>query len=133
MICTAVGAYGIRPELRGLCNVSTAVCNAVWAAAYRVYAIRPYKWRKSKIDYLFHNIPKTTSDIRKTMSYAGKIISDIIKTTSDLFFAPCNILKNKSLQKQVVCDKIMIIRMLWKTRPTAFCLVWVNVTLFTPI
>ena len=42
--------------------------------------------------------PKTTSDIRKTMSYAGKIISDIIQITSDLFFAPCNPLKAKCLQ-----------------------------------
>ena len=44
------------------------------------------------------NTPKTTWDIGKTMSYAGKIISDIIQTTSDIIFAVCNTLKNKTLQ-----------------------------------
>ena len=33
----------------------------------------------------------STSDVRKTMSYVGKIISDIIQTTSDLFSPPANI------------------------------------------
>ena len=33
------------------------------------------------------------------MSYVGKIISDIIKTTSDIFFALCNVLKTKTIRK----------------------------------
>ena len=37
------------------------------------------------------------SDVVKTMSYVEKIISDIIQTTSDLFFAHCKRLENKSL------------------------------------
>ncbi|GEM_PF-1951252 len=41
------------------------------------------QWRKTKI-------AKTTSDVEKTMSYAGKIISDIIQTISDLFSAVAN-------------------------------------------
>ena len=36
--------------------------------------------------------------MEKTTSYAGKIMSDIIQTTSDLFLPTCNPLKNKSLQ-----------------------------------
>ncbi len=31
------------------------------------------------------------------MSYVGKIISDIIQTTSDIIFRLCNALENKSL------------------------------------
>ena len=48
MNCTSVGAYCIRPELRGLCNFVAAVCNAVYAVAYRAYAIRPYNYRYTK-------------------------------------------------------------------------------------
>ncbi len=33
----------------------------------------------------FANTAKTAWDIGKTMSYGGKIMSDIIQTTSDLF------------------------------------------------
>ena len=54
------------------------VCDAVYAVAYRAYAICPYKWRKT-------NTAKITFDVRKTMSDVEKIISDIIQTTSDLF------------------------------------------------
>ena len=37
------------------------------------------------------NGTKNISDIRKTMSYVEKITSDIIQTTSDLFFAVANL------------------------------------------
>ena len=57
---------------------------AVHAVAYRAYAIRPYKWRKTKVG-------KSTFDAGKTMSDVGKIMSDIIQTTSDLF-SPTTIL-----------------------------------------
>ena len=40
------------------------------------------------------------------MSYVEKIISDIIQTTSDLFFALCNTLKNRPLQElSSLCQK----------------------------
>ncbi len=39
-----------------------------------------------------------TWDIVFPTSYVGKIISDIIQTTSDLFSPICNALKNKTLQ-----------------------------------
>ena len=64
--------------------------NAVHALAYRAYAIRPYKWRKTQIGNSFSNIPKTTSDVGKTMSYVEKITSDIIQTTSDQIFVFAN-------------------------------------------
>ena len=67
------------------------LASAVHAAAYRAYAIRPYNFRKT-------NTAKTTFDVGKTVSYAGKIISDIIQTTSDIILADCNALKNKTLQ-----------------------------------
>ena len=65
--------------------------NAFQAVAYRAYAIRPYKWRKSKTARLSQNTPKIIFDVGKTMSYVEKIMSDIIQTTSDLFFAFANI------------------------------------------
>ncbi len=54
-------AYTQKCALR---NIASTVCNAVRAVAYRAYAIRPYKSRKT-------NTAKPTFD-------AGKIISDII-------------------------------------------------------
>ena len=36
------------------------------------------------------NIPKTTWDMGKTMSYVEKIMSDVIQTTSDLFLPIAN-------------------------------------------
>ena len=39
--CTAVGAYGIRPGLRGFRDVAAMVCGTVNAVVYRAYAIRP--------------------------------------------------------------------------------------------
>ena len=33
------------------------------------------------------------------MSYVGKTTSDVEKIISDMFFASCNVLKSKSLQK----------------------------------
>ena len=75
--------------------------NAGYAMAYRAYAIRPYKWRKTKA-------PKTTSDIRKTMSDVEKIISDIIQTTSDLFFAHLQCIENQILIliMQIMCKQL---------------------------
>ncbi len=67
-----------------VCNVVAVVCGMVHAAAYRAYAIRPYKWRKT-------NTAKNTFDVGKTMSYVEKIMSDIIQTTSDLFSPIANI------------------------------------------
>ena len=61
------------------------VCDVVWAAVYRAYAIRPYNFRKTKIVRIFPNTRKNISDLRKTMSDVGKITSDIIRTASDLF------------------------------------------------
>ena len=61
--------------------------NAVCAVADRACAIRPCNFRKSTIAHFFQNTPKITFDVGKTMSYAGKIMSDIIQTTSDLFSA----------------------------------------------
>ncbi len=66
------------PEVRKLCYAAAAVCDVVHAMAYRAYATRPYKWRKTII-------AKITWDMGKTMSHVGKIMSDIIQTTSDLF------------------------------------------------
>ena len=66
------------PRIVPLCNIVAAVCDVVYAVLYRAYAIRPYKWRKTKA-------VKIKFDVRKTMSYAGKIMSDIIQITSDLF------------------------------------------------
>ncbi len=63
------------------------VCGAAHAVAYRAYAIRPYNFRKTIIVRPFPNSPKNTFDVGKTMSYVEKIISDIIKTTSDIIFA----------------------------------------------
>ena len=37
------------------------------------------------------NAPKIIFDVGKTMSYAGKIISDIIQITSDLFLPFANV------------------------------------------
>ena len=72
------------PEVRKLCYAAAAVCDAVHAMAYRAYATRPYKWRKTII-------AKITWDMGKTMSHVGKIMSDIIQTTSDLFSPFTNI------------------------------------------
>ncbi len=109
LIFTIVGAHGMRLELRRFCLIFVmpcVCCDAVHAVAYRAYAIRPYiytvtdyhifasfgNWRKTIIAHSFPNTPKTTSDVEKTMSYVGKIISDIIQTTSDLFSLTCNTL-----------------------------------------
>ncbi len=87
-------------------SIGLVVCDVVYAVAYRAYAIRLhiyhlqsknnthrlYSFRKTIIACPFSNIPKTTSDVRKTMSYVGKITSDIIQTTSDLFLPLCNTL-----------------------------------------
>ena len=62
-------------------------CSAVYAAVYRAYAIRPYNFRKTIIAHSFQNFPKTAWDVRKTMSYVEKIMSDIGKTTSDIILA----------------------------------------------
>jgi len=43
-----------------------------------------------------------TWDVGKTMSYVGKMMSDVNQTTSDLFFAACKRLKNKALQTVLV-------------------------------
>ncbi len=72
------------PEVRKLCYAAAAVCDVVHAMAYRAYATRPYKWRKTII-------AKITWDMGKTMSHVGKIMSDIIQTTSDLFSPFTNI------------------------------------------
>ena len=61
----------------------TAVCGAVYAVAYRACAIRPYNLRKN-------NTVKNTFDVVNTTSYAGKIMSGIIQTTSDLFLPITN-------------------------------------------
>ena len=78
------------------------VRDAVYAVAYRAYAIRPYNFRKT-------NTAKIIFDVGKTMSYVEKIMSDIIQTTSDLFLSTCNLLKNKCLYdsfiKQTICYK----------------------------
>ena len=42
-----------------LLKYSVLVCGAAHAVAYRAYAIRPYKWRKT-------NTAKTTFDVGKT-------------------------------------------------------------------
>ena len=81
---TAAGAWH-TPKIAPTCDVAAAVCGAVQAVAYRAYAIRPYKWRKTQVGSFFRNTPKITFDVRKTMSYVEKIMSDIIQTTSDLF------------------------------------------------
>ena len=70
-----------------ICGVVAAVCAAVHAVAYRAYAIRPYKWRKPHDRCLFPNTTETTFDVGKTMSYAEKIMSDVIQTTSDIIYA----------------------------------------------
>ncbi len=49
-------AYTQKCALR---NIASTVCNAVRAVAYRAYAIRPYKRRKT-------NTAKTAFDIEKT-------------------------------------------------------------------
>ena len=41
--------------------------------------------------------PKNIFDVEKIMSYVGKIIFDVIQTTSDIIFTPCNTLKTKRL------------------------------------
>ena len=61
--CTAVGAYGIRPELRGFRDVAAMVCGAVNAVVYRAYAIRPHNFRKTKIASPFQSSPKTIFDV----------------------------------------------------------------------
>ena len=66
-------------------------CGAVHAVACRAYAIRPYDFRKTQINCHFLNTPKTTWDMKKTMSHVGKIMSDVIQTTSDLFPAVANV------------------------------------------
>ena len=58
MICTSVRAYCIRPELRRLCNVSSAVCDAVWAAAYRAVSTAPTNGANSKPATLFQTSRK---------------------------------------------------------------------------
>ena len=65
-----------------------------YVVAYRAYAIRPYKWRKT-------NTAKITFDVGKTMSYVGKIMSDIIQTTSDLFLPITNTCKTTTYTSMV--------------------------------
>ena len=60
------------------CVIYATVCGAVHAAAYRANAISLRNWCKTEIGCHFQNAPKTTSDLEKTMSYAGKIMSDIV-------------------------------------------------------
>ena len=74
------------------------VCDTFQATAYRAYAIRPYKWRKTIIAHAFPNTPKTTWDIGKTTSDAGKIMSDVENPTSDIIFSISNLLLNSYLQ-----------------------------------
>ena len=78
------------PEKGGFYNVAATVCGIFYAAAYRAYAIRPYNYCKT-------SIAKITFDAGKTMSYVEKIMSDIIKTTSDLFLHVSKPLKNNNL------------------------------------
>ncbi len=54
------------PGLRRLCNISAEVCDMVHAVAYRAYATRPYKWRKTVIAHSFQNSRKIMSDVGKT-------------------------------------------------------------------
>ena len=68
-----------------------ATCDAVYAVAYRAYAIRPCNYCKTIIACSFPNIPKITFDAEKTMSYVEKIMSDVIQITSDLFSPLANI------------------------------------------
>ena len=76
------GFLHIKVKMSG--NAATEVCGAVHAVAYGANAIRPYGGAKP-------NTPKAIWDMGKTMSYAGKIMSDIIQTTSDLFSAVANL------------------------------------------
>ena len=61
--CTAVGAYGIRLELRGFRDVAAMFCTVFNAVVYRAYAIRPYNFRKTKIAPPFQSSPKTIFDV----------------------------------------------------------------------
>ncbi len=60
-----MGAYFIRPELRGfamlwewLAMFVIAVQTVVKAVAYRAYAIRPYNYRNTLIAHSFQNTKK---------------------------------------------------------------------------
>ncbi len=64
-----------------------SVCGAIYSAIFRANAIRPCKWRKPQAGCFFRDPMKTTFDVGKTTSYAGKIMSDVIQTTSDIIFA----------------------------------------------
>ena len=106
-IAPIVGAYCIRPELRGfamllwwvalrcgLCGGVQGVCNTplhIYHIQSKDNIHRSYNFRKTQICCHFQNASKTTWDIGKTMSYVEKIISDIIETTSDLFSTFANI------------------------------------------
>ena len=50
---------------------------------------------------------KNTSDINKTMSDVEKTTSDIEKIITELILAPCNALKNKSLQRNEFAGAIL--------------------------
>ena len=57
-----VRAYAIRPDCAYFTAFVRMFALLIWcvhAAAYRAYAIRPYKWRKTKA-------PKNTFDVGKT-------------------------------------------------------------------
>ncbi len=53
------------------------VCDVVWAVVYRAYAIRPYNFRKTKIVRIFPNTRKNISDMRKTTSDLFSPLSNI--------------------------------------------------------
>ena len=89
--CTTVGAYCIRPELRGYCNVSAVVCKYGSSGGIQGVCHTPLQLSKYHNRPPFPNTAKTTSDVGKTMSYVEKIMSDIIQTTSDLFSTLANI------------------------------------------
>ena len=79
------------------CNRVFSLCGVAHAAMYRANAVSPCNFRKTIIALPFPNTSKTTFDVGKTMSYAGKIMSDIIQTTSDLFWYGCSILFSRKL------------------------------------
>ncbi len=54
------------PRIAPLCIVMAVLAGALQAMAYRAYAIRPYKWRKTIIAYPFPNTLKIISDVGKT-------------------------------------------------------------------
>lgn len=80
--------------------------------AVAVYCIRLTNDAKPKFPIIFQNTTKTTPDTGKTMSYIEKIMSDIIQTISDIFWPPCNTLKNNPLHRT-----FLVLLSLCKTAP----------------